>query len=151
MNTKITSSLRPYQIFFAVLGAVCVAAIATNLVVRRVPVHDATAANDLVSISNAIDQYASTQSRLPASLSDVSGLASATQKRLGSYEYTPLTASTYQLCATFLGTGSSTANSYPVPSGAPDPSRHGAGRACFHYNALTYTGGPLGRPVPPAQ
>ncbi len=151
MNTKTPNSLRTYQIFFVALGVVCAAAIATNLIVRRVPAHDATIESDLSSISGAIDSYASTQSRLPAQLSDVSGLSAATQKRLSDYDYTPDIGYSYQLCATFLGSDRTSVKSYAVPNGAPDPSRHGRGLACFQYTAQVYGNGPLGQPVSPAQ
>jgi hypothetical protein len=144
-------TIRNYQIFFVALGIFCIAAIATNLIVRRVPTHDATIESDLTAISNAVDYYVSTQSSLPAKLSDVSGLSPATQKRLSDYEYAPNIGYSYQLCATFLGTDLSTAKPYVVPNGSPDPSRHGAGRTCFQYTAQTINNLPSGQPVPQAQ
>jgi|GEM_PF-2284413 len=153
MNTKTPNSLRAYQIFFVALGVVCAAAIATNLVIRRVPVHDASAESDISAIYGAIDSYVSTQGRLPTNLADVSGLSSATQKRLGDYDYQPGASYSYQICATFQGAGKNTAKPYintPAP-GYSDPSRHGTGRTCFSYTAQPYNNGPVGKPIPQAQ
>ncbi len=143
--------IQSYQIFFVILGVICIAAIVSNLMLRRVPAHDATVESDLSAISNAIDSYASTQSILPAQLSDVSGLSPATQKRLSDYTYTPNIGDSYQLCATFLGKDISTAKPYTVASGAPDTSRHGIGRICFQYTVQAINNVPPGRPVPQAQ
>lgn len=138
MSTKTTNrALRRYQTFFVVLGVLCVAAIALNLVVRRVPAHDATIESDFSSIYSAIDSYASQHSQLPAKLSDVTGLNGSIEKRLAEYEYVPSFDYSYQLCATFLGEGNNTVRPYiSTPAkGFPDTSRHGKGRECFTYTA----------------
>ncbi len=149
MNIKTTNKLRSYQIFFLALGIFCVAAIATNLAVRRVPVHDATIESDLNSISGAIDSYATAHQALPPSLNQLEGLSSATQKRLTSYEYTASNLGSYQLCATFLAAGKGISQPYGSPArpgSSPDTSRHSKGRQCFNYQISS--GGPIIVPRP---
>lgn len=150
MNTKTANPLRIYQLFFLALGIFCIGAITINLIVRRAPVHDATIEADFTSIAGAIDSYVAAQSmmppKLPASLSDLSELPSATQKRLGDYDYNPISTSRYQLCATFL-TASEGRNAgkpyYGTENDYVDPSRHSKGRECF-----TYTVTSISRPQP---
>src|SRR5688572_20854410 len=135
MSTKKTNnSIRVYQIFFLALGIFCAGAIAFNLVVRRVPVHDATIESDLTAIASAIESYVAVQSfspaKLPADLSELTELSAATKKRLGEYEYIPVSATQYQLCATFLAAGDSrnAGKSYGIANGYADPTQHGKGR-----------------------
>jgi len=135
MNIKMSNPLRRYQIFFLALGVFCVAAVAVNLVVRRVPVHDATIENDLAAIASAVDAYSANHNSLPDNLTQLTGLSPATKKRLSDYEYIPGRTNQYELCATFLGVGQSTVKSYAPLGGTDDTSVHGKGRECFTYRA----------------
>jgi hypothetical protein len=144
-TNKKTNPLRPYQVFFVALGVFCALAIVSNLVVRRVPVHDATIESDLTSIAGAIESYAANQGALPTELSQLTELSNATKKHMAEYEYVPTGINQYQLCATFLaaGTGRNAGKYGPYGSGYADPSQHGKGRECFAYRAtLTVPGGP---------
>jgi hypothetical protein len=133
--------LRTYQVFFLTLGAFCALAIAVNLVVRRVPVHDATIESDLSSIASAIDSYASTQSvaapTLPANLSQLTEISDTTKRRLSQYEYHPRSISQYELCATFLATGQRRNVGKPYSASYADTTNHVKGRECFTYRVTS--------------
>jgi len=133
--------------FFLALGIFCAAAIAVNVVVRRVPVHDANAESDIGAIAGAIDSYAMEQGMLPSDLTQLSGLSAATKKRLPSYDYVPAGLSQYQLCATFLAPGQnqSIPKPYNVANGYADPANHGKGRECFTYQVTQNYPMPLKR------
>lgn len=134
--TKTKISIAAYQRFFIVMGILCLLAIVTNLVVRRGPVQDATAVEDLRSISGSIENYYSNQSALPTDLADVkANMSAATWQRIHNYDYLALSQNTYRLCATFAassGNNGMTAMPYPV-YGNTDPGVHGKGRQCFTY------------------
>jgi type II secretory pathway pseudopilin PulG len=135
-------SLAPYKRFFIIIGIVCLAAIILNLAVRRGPVKDANAVDDLRSISGAIEMYYSNQSRLPTDLADVkSSLSAATKQRLSAYDYVPVTPVQYRLCASFESASSDKQYmTYPI-YGNPDPGQHEKGHQCFVYTVNANNGG----------
>lgn len=138
-----TSSMTTYKRFFLVMGILCLAAIVLNLAVRRGPVNDANAVDDLRSIMSSIDGYYSNNLKLPADLGVMkSGLSSATRQRLKNYEYIPGVNSHYQLCATFSTAGGNGITTMPYPAN-PDPSQHSKGHQCFDYVVNNFNiGGP---------
>lgn len=129
------TNLSTYKRFFLIMGLLCLAAVILNLAVRRGPVHDATAVEDLHSISSSIDGYFSKNMRLPATLDDIKpNLGAATRQRLGDYEYVPSGGGNYQLCATFAAAGDFGETTMPYPgAGNPDPAQHAKGRQCFDF------------------
>ncbi|HVQ43999.1 MAG TPA: hypothetical protein VMT30_03470 [Candidatus Saccharimonadia bacterium] len=138
MSTKTPNPLHRYQVFFAALGVVCAAAIAFNLVVRQGPVRDATTESDIRAISQAIGAGTPVAVVLPARLTDVTGLSAATQKRLGDYQYTVTSPSSYQICATFAAAAQGREGQYYPLGTGDDPGTHGQGRQCFRYTVSNF-------------
>ena len=145
--TKSKTSITTYQRFFIVMGIVCLAAIVLNLVVRRGPVRDATAVDDLRSISGSVENYYSNQAALPSDLADVkASLSTATWQRIHNYEYLVIGLNRYRLCATFTAAspGNNGVNTMPYPMyGNTDPGVHQQGHQCFEFSAgVSASGGP---------
>ena len=134
--------LTPYRRFFIIMGIICLAAILVNLVLRRGPVEDAQAVEDLRNISGSIQSYYSNRSQLPGDLSDIrSELSDSTWARVDRYDYVVVGLNTYRLCATFnaASTNDSRYEAMPYPApGNDDPGRHTKGRQCFQYSAENY-------------
>lgn len=147
--TKSAHSLTGYKRFFIIMGVLSLAAIALNLTVRRGPVQDANAVEDIRSMAGSIDGYYTSQTRLPSDLADIkTSLSAPTWQRIHNYDYTPLSSAKYRICTTFV-TASSSNNGItvmPYPASAnPDPGTHGKGRQCFEYTANVFnSGGPKG-------
>ncbi len=135
-----------YKRFFLVMGILSLAAIVLNLSVRRGPVQDAQAVEDIRIISSSVESYYSSQTTLPSDLADIkTSLPNATWQRVHAYQYVPLSANHYRLCATFNTDGSSYGGPtkvmpYPATQN-PDPGQHGKGRQCFDFTANAYSGG----------
>ena len=101
---------------------------------NRTMVLDAQISTDLYVISSLVDSYYTNNSRLPASLSDLS-LASQESQRASIYNYTyELKSDTsYALCADF----STSSGEYETSSGnggVPNVYSHTAGINCFDFN-----------------
>lgn len=123
-----------HKLALIILGVICAGAIVLNVVVRRAPVQDANAVQDLQIIAASVNTYISNSSKMPTDLSDVSkSFPADTLGRMRRYELKPLSMSEYELCATFLAASKGNAN-YAKPYGAePDPSIHDKGYQCFKY------------------
>lgn len=131
---QVPSSFRSNQIAVGLLGVVCVLAVILNYEIRRGPVHDAQAVNDLQEITTTLQSAYGSTSNIPASLQAIRGLRPALQNRLSAYQYTRFGPASYQLCATFSAASpSSIQPQYQILGVQPDPSYHGAGKQCFNF------------------
>lgn len=143
--------MKRYYFFLAALVVVSALAIVSNLWLRRGPVHDANAVNDLRVIQYAIDNYYLSQNRLPKTLSQVQVPARELKSRLSDYEYMADDEDTYRLCATFLtGQHAQRGSGYASPEGLAavpwaDPGEHGKGHQCFTYNVMPISNMPFRR------
>jgi hypothetical protein len=140
--------MKRYYIFFTVLAVVAALAIVSNIFLRRGPVHDTKAVQDIRNLQSAVDSYYLTQSQLPNNLRqlELDGLDVAT--RLGDYEYIRIDSDSYELCATFQTEHRTTKNYYGTgPDGVQmaDPDNHGKGRQCFGYTVIPVRDLPLKR------
>lgn len=139
--------MKRYYIFFGVLAVVAALTIVSNVALRRAPVHDARAAQDIRNLQAAVDNYYLRQNQLPAALDEVAIYNGDTKKRLADYEYRRLGNRTYALCTTFMAASSNAKPTYAPDMNVPDPEIHGKGRDCFSYTVLPINAHdlPLGR------
>lgn len=139
-----SAAIKPYYLFFAILTLIALAAIASNIVLRRGPVHDATVVQDIQVLQANIESYYLKQGQLPTSLGQLSLPGQTLADRLSNYDYQPTAAATYQLCATFQSDQTSAGNTYRTYPGTttPDPNTHAKGRQCFTYSTPPSSGGP---------
>jgi hypothetical protein len=135
---RTTNSMKRYYWFFIILAVVSVAAIASNAMLRRGPVHDSLAADDLRAIQQNVDNFYIAHSQLPKSVSTLR-LTGDVAKRVGQYDYAVTGPNSYQLCANFLTFHHST-NRYPATNPllgqVADPDEHGKGQQCFSYQVI---------------
>lgn len=147
-------AMKRYYIFFAILAAVAILAIVSNILLRRGPVHDAQASADIRQLQMAVDRYyLAHNNQLPQNLSETR-LEGDVTKRLNNYEYSRLSARSFVLCATFMTARTATDrdpspsapddSAYPSAADIPNPYTHGKGKQCF-----TYTEVPLLTPTLP--
>jgi hypothetical protein len=140
--------MKRYYTFFAILAVISALAIVSNSFLRRGPVHDTKAVQDLGNLQSAVDSYYLSQNQLPTNLRQLQldGLDVAT--RLSDYDYTRIDADSYELCATFQTEHKYNKVYYESgPNGAQvaDPNNHGKGRQCFSYTVLPVRDLPLKR------
>lgn len=127
--------MKRYYIFFAVMAAIAVLAITSNILLRRGPVHDSTAVEDIRLLQSAVDTYYLSQSQLPPSLSDLDLTGQQITTRLRDYDYTRVDGDTYQICATFL-TAQTRDTGLSYNTQVQDPGNHSKGRDCFSATVL---------------
>lgn len=136
---KTTTNMKRYYNFFVILAIVSALAIVSNLFLRKGPVHDARAVDDIQTIQQNIDNYYIAHNQLPQSLAAVR-LTGETANRLSDYDYVVTAANAYQLCATFMTVHHSRyGNSQVSQPGAllADPDEHIKGRQCFSYQVVS--------------
>lgn len=139
--------MKRYYWFFGILAIASALAIASNVLLRRGPVHDAQVADDIRTIQQNVDNYYLAHNELPGSMA-VLGLTGGVSKRLPQYDYALTGALTYQICANFLTVHHSTGR-YAVPNNlgqVADPDEHGKGQQCFTYQVI-----PVNQPAFPLQ
>jgi hypothetical protein len=131
--------MKKYYICLLALLIFCAAAVASNTILRRGPLHDNQVSTDLDSINTAISGYATSHSSLPPSLSAVSVTDDpGVSGRLSAYTYQPGNGAQYKLCATFA-TASPTGQTSNGSPGSPDTTIHGQGYVCFSYTDPSLT------------
>lgn len=129
------------EIVGGLLTAVAIVAIAVGLFLLGSPTEerarrlDERRVDDLAALARAVDLYWSRNGRLPSSLeelrSEPGGNVSSTDPSTNAqYEYRPLEAGTYELCAHFE-------RDSPPPGRAISEGfwSHGSGRHCFRREA----------------
>lgn len=127
--------MKRYYIFFVILVVVCALAIASNILLRRGPAHDATAASDISQFQSEIYNYYDDKGELPESLDQIDVANTSAANRLGNYQYQRTSELTYKICTTFE-TNHHTSDTYAPKSDEPNPDQHGKGLQCFSYNVL---------------
>ena len=125
------SQMKRYYWFIALLSIVSLGAIGANLAVQRDPQHDSRVVQDLNNLSSSVSGYWYRENRLPDSLAEVELSNPDVAARLDDYSYEPLSASSYQLCATFRTDSRGT--TVAMERAFTDPARHAKGRDCFTY------------------
>lgn len=123
--------MKKYYTFTAILVAVCIAAIAYQIIASRGPAADSKTVGDISAIQNQIEDYASTYHRLPVAVSSLSRLNPDIVKRAQKYSYSTISASRYKLCAEFLTDASKDKPSYFSSYSRQEPTYHQKGYQCF--------------------
>jgi hypothetical protein len=143
------ATLSPFRLFVGAICALVAAVIVGGLYVggspadQRVRRLDQTRVDDLRNLHYAVDSYYSANGHLPDSadvLKDPQyGMYRFADPDTGAaYEYIVADTSNYQLCATFALASEMNGDDPRFPKLYPlDPNfSHGAGRACFDFNAV---------------
>lgn len=102
ITTATPKGMRRYYIFFTVLFAVAVVAIITQFKLSKGPRIDEQTVKDISTIQSAVEKYARSNNRLPATLNDIP-LKDEVKKRAIDQEYTYAKSSSnkYKICAFF--------------------------------------------------
>lgn len=121
--------------------AVMIAVLSVSVGTIRDDSIDNRTTNDLTLIQNSIGVYYANNKTVPKELSDLAKLDSGVSARYGDYEYTRVSATRYQLCATFL-TDTTVGSGVTVPSVAGDYVYYGdfywhtKGRKCYNLTSV---------------
>jgi competence protein ComGC len=126
--------MKKYYMAMVLIFVLSGLAIAFNISVSKDPVSDNRQSTDLSTIESAVEQYASKNSKLPASLSSVN-LTGDVKDRASNYEYKKGVGGKFQLCATFKTDTTKQASRYASVADNTDPTAHKKGLVCFDFEA----------------
>lgn len=116
--------MKRYYVFFAILVAICGAAIVGQTMVNGPVKADRDLAERIRLANDEVQAYSNRNGRLPADLSSVKG-------SYAGVEYQRLDNDRYELCGTFQTINMNNNKIAPVESSYIDTTYHTKGRQCF--------------------
>ena len=122
--------MKRYYIAMILLVFISAATITAHYLVTRPVIADEQRTNDIVQLQVATNNYHNSHNSLPDALSQLELSDTDLRTRLGNYNYTKATASTYEICATFQ-TNASTSSRVEEDRATESPYTHKQGYQCF--------------------
>lgn len=127
--------MKRYYVFIAILTIVSVGAVVGQYFTSRGSTHDSQTVSDLSLLQTSADDYATANSRLPATINDivVKTPPHGFKDRLSHYSYRVTASNTFELCADFETDASSRYSSISTLDDYPGD--HKKGHQCFSHKS----------------
>lgn len=138
--------MKQYYIFFAILSVLIVAVVAGQTILGMGYTSDQNKSQDMQALATDIQTYATSNSHLPAELSEVTISPKLTEP-LADYSYQIQSYNQYKLCANFVHSQASTTGGqspYDLTTNItePDTTAHKAGNTCFTFTVADVVANP---------